>query len=171
MYLADVLLILTFLFLHTYSHFICHILALSEVLEKCRSLFSKNIGKPSQSWSSRVASENENWDSKRGTLFRNVVKHFDENPGVCQICHVNAAVICCTDCSPVACCCSDCDETFHSNQPLHDRLASTNGFLQPVAPYVTIKENQFKEIHMNQLLHIPGICYFFTKLFYKPLCD
>ena len=138
-----------FNFACTMNQCICYFSVLSNILQKCKAILSNSSKQKSkQSWSSRIASANERWDVKRNFLFDNVLVQQNAILGNCQKCTSNPAVIRCVSCSPILHCCSDCDESIHFYQPLHDRLVSTNGFLQPVAPYVTLSENQLVETSM-----------------------
>lgn len=84
--------------------------------------------KVKRSWFKRAESSQEEWNSIRDVVWRNMEAR-DVLEEKCFLCENQKALIYCTDCLKSFC--AVCDNSFHNSNPYHDRVFDGK-FLKPL---------------------------------------
>ena len=90
---------------------------------------------PMSQWQKRTSASDTNWGNWRDQLFSAVLNSsvIPEEEVMCMACGNEAAMVSCSECISEYLC-PACDDTIHSEKPLHDRQEWLNGFFHYLTP-------------------------------------
>ncbi|XP_028390710.1 uncharacterized protein LOC114515619 [Dendronephthya gigantea] len=111
---------------------------------------------PMSQWQKRTKSSDANWENWRDNLFSSLLNScvIPEDEFICMACGNETAVVKCSECISQYMC-PTCDDTVHSDKPLHDRQEWLNGFYHYLKPTESVSR---EGIIMVKERYCPLIC-------------
>ena len=128
----------------------------------CNDISVDEAGSMSQ-WQKRTTSSDSNWENWRHQLFSAVLNSYVIPDGdvTCMACGSEPALIKCSLCVSQYLC-PDCDDTIHSEKPLHDRQEWLNGFFNYMKAEQSVSKE--KEIIVKSLYILLYHIYCYSKV-------